>query len=305
MYAQLLEDQHVAHLHAHFSLNACTLAMLISAWSDIDFSFTVHAHDIFIHDLADLMEHKLQTAKFVAAISEFNKRHLLERYPSIDEDKIKIVHCGLDLRQFVPASPPANRRTRILAVGRLHEQKGFEYLVRACGMLKSERGLDFECVIIGDGEERTPLERLIQKMEVDDVVHLAGAVDQHHVASALKAADIFVLPCVAAKNGAMDGIPVALMEAMAMGVPVISTRISGIPELIGSDAGMIVESGDFRGLSDAIFRFASLSRDERREFGRHGRATIEARYNLDTEASKLAALFGDGAATVSGPSLAI
>jgi len=291
LYAKLFQQEQVQHIHVHFSLHSCTLAMLISAWTSIPFSFTAHAHDIFIPDLAELMEEKIKRACFIVSISEYNKNHLLKKHPWVEESKIRVFHCGIDIERFSPGIRRKNQVFKMLAVGRLTEKKGFKYLIQACELLKKKHGLAFVCDIVGDGEERLKLEEIIREADLHEEIYLRGARDQEGVRKALESTDAFVLPCVAANDGAMDGIPVVLMEAMSMEVPVITTRISGIPELVSHGAGILVEPEDVNGLAAASQKLASLSDLERREVGRRGRAIIESQFNLKIEVGKLAELF--------------
>ncbi|GAG51504.1 unnamed protein product, partial [marine sediment metagenome] len=160
-----------------------------------------------------------------------------------------------------------------------------------CEVLKKERGLDFICDIAGDGKERREIEEIICRADLKKEVRMLGAMDQNSVRKVLEFADVFVLPCVVAKSGAVDGIPVVLMEAMSMEIPVISTRISGIPELVNNGAGILVEPEDFAQLADAIEKLAALSDEERGELGRRGRAIIERYFELKKEVKKLGELF--------------
>ncbi|MBW2741886.1 MAG: glycosyltransferase family 4 protein [Deltaproteobacteria bacterium] len=292
LYAMKLRGSNITHIHAHFALDACELAMVISMLTGIPYSFTVHAHDIFIPGLSRLVEEKFNRAKFVACISEYNKNYILKEYPAVDPDNIKIIHCGIDVRSLTPAKKESDKFT-VLAVGRFHEQKGFKYLIQACNVLRKQLGSNFVCKIIGEGKgkERPELEEIITRYDLHEVVHLLGAMEQTAVIRALKHADVFVLPCVIAKTGAMDGIPVALMEAMAMEIPVISTRVSGIPELVKNGGGILIEIEDPDGLATAIEKVFRLSDDERKEIGKRGRAIIAEDFNLAKEVHKLAELF--------------
>lgn len=290
-YGIRIERAGVKHIHAHFALEGCTHAMLVSMLTGIPYSFTMHAHDIFLPGRADLLEDKLYRAKFVVSISEYNKNHILAKYPEIEAEKIKIVHCGIDAQDLIPSAPQTRRKFSILAVGRLVEQKGFKYLLRACNILRRQGHQQFECNIIGEGKERTALEEMIRRYDLGDMVQLRGARDQKSVIEAMGNADLFVLPCVVEQSGTMDGIPVALMEAMAMGIPVVSTRVSGIPELVKGEAGILVEPDDMGALVDAINEVIRLSQGARSEIGKRGKAIVERDFNLAEEVDKLAALF--------------
>lgn len=280
--------ERVNHMHVHFALRACTLAMIISKLTGISYSFTVHAHDIFINDLAELMEDKLNNAKFVVCISEYNKQYVLNKYPSVVQDKIKIIHCGLDMSDFNHSSKVRNDKFTILSIGRLVEHKGFKYLIEACKRVKEETNVDFICNIIGEGKERQHLEELISVYGLTDVVRLSGAMEQADVRKALEKADVFILPCATEQNGMQDGIPVVLMEAMAMGIPVISTFVSGVPELVRDGAGILVQQKDPDGLSKAMMEIISMKDEDREIMGRRGRAIVEEYFNIQNEVHKLA-----------------
>lgn len=291
VYIKEIKKFEADHIHAHFALKSCKLAMLISIITGIPYSFTIHAHDIFILDKSELMTDKFNRSKFVVSISQFNKHYVLKKYPEIIPDKINIIHCGIDFKTDSPSTKANNKVFTILSVGRLDGQKGFKYLIQACNALKNRMNIDFKCNIIGEGEERQELEEIIIKSNLSGVVFLNGAMEQSDVMEALKKTDLFVLPCVVKENGAMDGIPVALMEAMAMEIPVISTRVSGIPELIGHGGGILVDAKDVEGLAIEINEFASLSNEKRAEIGKRGRAIIERDFNLEKEVRKLEKLF--------------
>lgn len=284
-----LERRQVQHIHAHFAINAATLALVLSRLLDISFSFT--AHNIFYIDRL-LLKEKVWAARFVVAISEFSKRFLLRLVPGENlEDRIHIVHCGLSPEGFAPVDRVrAANVPMLLFVAQLAERKGAPYLVEACRLL-AERGVTFRCVIVGDGAQRPLLEQMIDRYSLQDVVELAGAMPQERVKPYLERALLFVLPCITASNGDMDGIPVSLMEAMAMEIPVVSTYVSGIPELIeDGQSGLLVQEKDALGLADALQR---LIEDEalRVELGKNGRSKILQDFNIHHNASQLAALF--------------
>ena len=291
-YADLLRAEGVEHIHAHFVLHGCLHAMFISLLTGIPYSVTVHAHDIFNAKYAELRAEKLKRSAFIAAISKFNKSFLEEHYPDLQGEKIRIVHCGIDVERI--GTRPMHRDSgpmKLLAVGRLVEMKGFAYLVEACALLKARCAAEFLVEIIGDGDQRASLEAAIEAHGLQGTVVLLGPRDQDFVHAALLTADAFVLPCVREANGMMDGIPVALMEAMANGVPVVSTRVSGVPELI-VDGGYLVESQNVEALTDALQRLLDMSTVERRELGARGKAIIAQDFNIEREAGRLASLMG-------------
>jgi colanic acid/amylovoran biosynthesis glycosyltransferase len=290
IYALKLQRSGVGHIHAHYALESAKWAMLISMLTGIPYSFTVHAHDIFIEELSEMMEEKCQYAKFVVCISEFNKEYVLTRYPGLDPSKMRVIHCGVEVGVSIRPENEDRETLAILAVGRLVEHKGFRYLIEACRLLKQRGEVKFVCRIIGGGPQRQELDELVRKDNLQDVVHVLGAREQNDVVRALREADLLVLPCVVEKGGMRDGIPVALMEAMAMGIPVISTKVSGIPELVKEGAGILTEPEDVHALVAAMEQVYRLSHEERRAMGERGRAVIEKEFNLTQEARKLAEL---------------
>ncbi len=289
LYADLMRDAEVQHIHSHFVLEGCAHAMFISLLTGIPYSVTVHAHDIFHPKYEELRGEKLRNAAFVAAISKFNKTFVERRYPNVTPDRVQVVRCGVDLEQFELASGRRCEVPKVLAVGRLVEQKGFRYLIEACDVLRQRGIVGFSVDIIGEGVERDMLEALVRKLNLEGSVSLLGQRDQTYVRGALDIADVFVLPCVREPSGMMDGIPVALMEAMAKGIPVISTGVSGVSELI-VDGGYVIESEDVGALADAMQAVLAMTPAQRMALGRKGRDIIAREFNIDREAEKLTAL---------------
>jgi colanic acid/amylovoran biosynthesis glycosyltransferase len=279
------------HIHADFALNAATVAMVASRLTGKPFSFTAHAADIFVNPI--LLREKIKAARYVVTISDYNKRHLVGVVGGNGlADKIHIVHCGLDMDQFVSLRERSpHSRPLLLAVGRLVEKKGLRYLVQACHILK-QQGRDFECIIVGQGPEESTLRELIKGYGLIDRVRLLGAVPQESVRELLQRADIFALPCVVGSNGDQDGIPVVLMEAMAMRVPVVSTHLSGISELVKDEVnGLLVSPGDAGALADAVTRLLDYPLLAT-QMSDKGRSTVEQDFNIERNARQLAVLLG-------------
>ena len=210
------------HLHAHWATFPSTAAMLAARRVQVPFSFTAHAHDIFLED--HLLMEKLRQAAFGVTISEFNRRYLAEKVAPSANECIRIVHCGVALDDFA-FRPEGREPGFIVAVGRLDEIKGFVHLIDACALLV-KRGVKFDCSIIGEGPLRGALQSRIDAARLGACVRLLGARPQEEVHHYLSNAAVFVLPSVVTKRGDRDGIPVALMEAMAVGLPVVSTSPS-------------------------------------------------------------------------------
>jgi colanic acid/amylovoran biosynthesis glycosyltransferase len=271
------------HLHAHWATYPSTAAMLCSRRIGVPFSFTAHAHDIFLEDhyVAD----KMRLAAFGVTISEFNRKYLAANVSPIAMERMRIVHCGVSPRDFVFA-PSARKPGLLLAVGRLDEIKGFRHLIDACQILAS-RGVDFQCNVIGDGPLRPELEQRIAGAFLSGKVTLLGVRKQEEVRQFLAEASMFVLPSVVTSRGDRDGIPVALMEAMAVGLPVVSTRVSGIPELVEHGiSGLLAEPGDAKNLADCIEQML-VSPETAQRMAVRARQQVEHDFDIAIEARKL------------------
>jgi colanic acid/amylovoran biosynthesis glycosyltransferase len=271
------------HLHAHWATYPSTAALLVSLRTGRPFSFTAHAHDIFLED--HLLAKKLERAAFGVTISQFNRRFIADKLRSAVEGRLRIVHCGVD-----PSAFRFRQHDRVpgelVAVGRLDEIKGFEYLIDACALLR-DRGAAFTCRIVGEGPLRTALSERIHRARLGERVSLLGARPQEEVRGYLDRASVFVLPSVVTARGDRDGIPVALMEAMAVGLPVVSTRVSGIPELVEhGESGLLAEPRDAVGLARCIEHMLADPSAARR-MAQRARATVERDFDVATETRKL------------------
>lgn len=278
----------IQHIHAHFSINAASTALIISRLLDISFSFT--AHNSFFTDRLILKE-KCKAARFVVAISEYSRDLLLQLTKEPKGDKFHIVHCGVNTDGFSPPTVKApNPRWLIFSVAQLVERKGMPVLVQTCKIL-DERGFDFQCVIAGDGPQRALLEEMIAECQIRDKVPLVGVVFQEQLLSYLDRADVFVLPCLTASDGDRDGIPVVLMEAMAMEIPTVSTYVSGIPELIqDGQSGLLAPEKDPVALADALERLLQ-DRELGARLGKNARQKILSEFDIEKNARRLAAVF--------------
>jgi glycosyltransferase involved in cell wall biosynthesis len=271
----------IDHLHAHFVGDAAWIAMQASNLVEIPYSFTVHAGGIF--GWPYLLGEKIRNAKFVVAISEFNKRYLG------GDEKIKVVHCGIDLDRFEKCRSigvSGDRRPLVLTVARLEEKKGHRYLLEALKILK-DKGFEFQAKLVGGGLLGDELKALARRLKIEDRVRFTGSLTQNEVQKLLSQAAVFVLPCIKARDGNMDGIPVSLMEAMAAGVPVVSTRISGIPELIDDGvSGLLVAPQDPESLAAEVEKV--LASDELcRRLVREARVKVEREFDVQKNARKL------------------
>ncbi|MBH0203524.1 MAG: glycosyltransferase [Nitrospira sp.] len=250
----VLDTGNICHLHAHFCHGATTMAMFAGLLSDLPFSFTAHAKDIYLPKLnpGDLLHIKLRRAKFVVTCTGANLHHLQEI--SSQGAPIHTIYHGVDTARF---APPIGRQASavptILSVGRFVEKKGFPFLIEACRIIR-DHGVSFRCRIVGEPDEQTDLVRdLIRRHHLEQEVSIGPGVSQEELRTIYQDATVFVLPCHIVDNGDRDGIPNVLAEAMASGVPVISTSVSGIPELIDARCnGLLVAPRDPVALANAI-----------------------------------------------------
>ena len=273
--AQVLDAPAIRHLHGHFCHGATTITWFASRLTGLPFSFTAHAKDIYQEELnpGDLLKRKLNAAEFVATCTGANHAHLSSLDP-----QCKVVHTiyhGLDTDYFVPPQRQAGQALPlVLAVGRFVEKKGFAYLVEACVKLKAS-GLRFRCLLVGEKDQA--LERicaLIADSDLADTVSLRNAVTQEELRGIYREAAIFALPCQVMEDGDRDGIPNVLAEAMAMGIPIVSTAISGIPELVDDGVdGLLVPQRNSAALAAALARLLS-DPGLRTRLGAAGRAKV-------------------------------
>ena len=241
------------------------------------YSVTAHASDIYVSPL--LLRTKLAGADFVATCTGYNQTHLVEAVPEA-AGKIALAYHGLELEHYDPSTRTPAILPTLLAVGQLREKKGLAYLLDACREL-TDRGVRFQCEIIGEGPQRAELERKMRELGLEKAVALRGARSHDEVIEAYRRAWLFVLPCVISEDGDRDGIPNVILEAMAMGLPVVSTRHSGIPEVVEHEAtGLLVPPADAAALADALVRVLE-DRREAHEMGEHGRTFVLDRFDAE------------------------
>jgi glycosyltransferase involved in cell wall biosynthesis len=291
----ILDAGDVRHIHAHFCHGATTVAWFVSIITGLPFSFTAHAKDIYCDSLnpARLLRRKMRAARFVVTCTDANREHLINVEPNAN---VRCIYHGLnaeftDLLGDAMNPPAKNGHLRALGVGRLVPKKGFDVLVEACAILK-RRGFHFETAIVGEhGEHEARLRQQIDAHDLKNHVRLIGPMEQSRLYAEYQRADVFCLPCRVLDNGDRDGLPNVLMEAMACGLPVVTTPISGIPEIIKDGLnGTLVPPDDAEALANAIERMNS-DRMLARNLGRAGRLTVLERFDGDKTAMELAALF--------------
>ncbi|MBV1950884.1 MAG: glycosyltransferase family 4 protein [Cycloclasticus sp.] len=276
------------HLHVHFAHIPTDIAMYASSLSSVPFSVTAHANDIY--ERGWLLREKVERSAFFATISEFNKRYLESK--DVDASKICIVRCGVEPSLFSKrADLPAHKNTKIGVIGRLVEKKGFDTLIKAMSILKTQ-GVAIELQIAGSGPLLKPLQALAISLGLDSQeVTFLGAIPHAEVASFIKSLDAFVLPCKQDSNGDIDGIPVVLMEAMLSGVPVISSELSGIPELIvHKETGLLVAPNSEQELADTILMLMN-SPALKNQMTNHAVSKVKREFSLEHNANKLKDMF--------------
>lgn len=282
------------HVHAHLSGTATAVAGLVAVlgcaadgegtWT---WSFTVHGPDEFYDVVRESLALKVLRATFVVAISDFARSQLMALVDEEAWSKIHVVHCGVDPALFAPVSrrvSPAGDRLRVLCVGRLTRIKGHGVLIEAARQL-SGRGVPIEVTIVGDGAKREDYQQLVVDSGLDDVVRFTGALGQDVIRREFAVADVFCLTSFA------EGVPVVLMEAMAMGIPVVASNVMGVPELVHDGVnGRLVAPGRPDLVAAAI---EELAHDpaERRRLGAAGRQTVTRRYNVNVQAQLLKELY--------------
>ncbi len=269
-----LRQRHAKHLHVHFANPAATVALLAVKDLDCDLSISVHGPDIFDNVRDSNLVDKFRAAQRVRVISNYCKSQVCRWMKSDEWDKCHRIRCGISTGVFSPRPDPGNLVPNLLCLGRLVPAKGQHVLLEAVARLR-DSGTTFRLTVVGDGPDRQSLERRATELGLAESVEFTGAVGQDEVHRYYDCADIFVLPSFA------EGVPVVLMEAMAKEIPVISTRITGIPELIQHDrSGLLVSAADAQALADAIQRLID-DPELRKRLGAEGRKKVLDEYDLE------------------------
>lgn len=289
-FARQMQDLGIDHIHAHFVWTNGIAARIASDLTGITFSLHPHAWGLFMRDQKSVRR-QLELATGIVTVSEYHRQYIADLCPRWSPAEIRVVHYGLDPTEFAPAHvPPEDGVVRIISVGSLFEKKGHGYLIDACAQL-AERRIPFRCSIVGDGSVRSALQARIDQHNLGDRVSLLGAKTQAEVKDLYRHSDIFALACVVARSGDCDGMPNVLLEAMSMQIPVITTPVAGIPELVhDGETGLLVPERDAHALARAMER---LINDEslRHEMGRRGREAVLAGFDIHQTAAQLAAVF--------------
>jgi glycosyltransferase involved in cell wall biosynthesis len=286
--AWLLRDRRGVHIHAHFVDRAATVALVASRLLETTYSVTAHAREIYVEPV--LLKERLGGAAFAVTCTEYNRRHLEATLGRRAVRKLLRLYHGIDLSVARADARSDSGPPLILSVAQLWERKGLRYLVEACATLR-DRGVEYQCEIVGEGPQRSDLERLIDDLQLVGRVHLTGPLPFSEVIDRYRRATVFVLPCVVTEDGDRDGIPNVILEAMKARVPVISTPVSGIPEVVrDGETGIVVPERDGRAIADGVERVL-----EDVEFvdaiTESAQQLVEAEFDLDRNVSRLLAEF--------------
>ena len=280
------------HVHAHFALAQTEVAMAVSGLLGTAFSFTAHARDIYRSPSA--LEQKIRSASVVVSCTGYNVEYLQRLCPEMPPTHIQLIHHGVE----VDTVPIRARQARgaaaaplILAAGRIVEKKGFDTLVAACRLLRT-RGISYSCEIYGSGPGLATLRRDVEHAGLGDAVILPGWASTERLLEAMSRASVFAMPCRVSKGGDRDGIPNVILEAMSMGVPVVATRVSGIPEAVAHEVtGLLVSPDAPEELADALERVMTNPEVADR-FASAACARAHSEFALDVSSARLASLFG-------------
>ncbi len=295
--ANWLRDAGIGHLHAHFGTNSAAVALLASRFSGVGYSFTVHGPEEFDRPVAISLPLKIAQARFVVGISSFGRSQLFRWTDRQAWSKVQVVHCGLEegfsavTTNATATTPPS---ADFVCVGRVCEQKGQLLLVEALARLR-DRGCPASLVLAGDGPMRADVEALARERGVSEQIRITGWISSSQVRDELLAARCMVLPSFA------EGLPVVIMEAMAVARPVISTYVAGIPELVQpGETGWLVAAGDVDALAGAMEHSFRQGPEDWRQMGEAGRLRVAQRHAIGTEAAKLRRLFEAALADING-----
>jgi colanic acid/amylovoran biosynthesis glycosyltransferase len=286
-FARQMKVLGIDHVHAHYLWHTAIAAGIASDLLGKTFTVHIHAFDLFESNQHD-SRLRMRNASKIITVSKYNAAYIDKLLPGADPE---VVYCGVDTDRFLPKErAKRSRPITILSVGRLIEKKGHEYLIDACALLAG-RGLSFQCYIVGAGPLRKSLQGRIARCKLQDKVLLLGALGQERVLELNQHSDIFALACTVSKNGDRDGLPVAMIEAMSCGVPVVATPVTGVPELVDDgNNGLLTNERDAAGLAGALQKLITDG-SLRRQMGQKARLTIIEKFRIQDNTAKLAAIF--------------
>ena len=283
-----LQKLGVHHLHLHFAGMAARTAFWIKRFFEIEYSLTAHANDIFVpNDFEVGLSQIFSTASAIVAVSDFAANQLRNRFPDA-ASRVHRIYNGIDCDEFQPAEPSSP--PLILSIGRLINKKGFDVLIDACASLRNS-GREFRCEIIGDGPLSAKLQARIDRHGLGKQVLLAGPRPQAEIAARLSKATLMVLPCRVDADGAMDNLPTVVMEAMASALPVVSTDVGGVAEMVrDGETGLLVSQNDPTATAEALSRLIA-NRELAQSFGRKGRERAKELFSIQRNVHALRKIF--------------
>lgn len=284
--APRLKERGIRHVHTHFAGIGARTAFWLNRLAGINYSLTAHANDIFRDETAERLAQIFQAAAFVVTVSDFSCRYLQQNFPKL-ATKFHRVYNGIEMEKFQVTSFPEDKPL-IVSVGRYIEKKGFQDLISACAQLGDR---NYECQIIGHGPLEEELLQQVKTLGLEGRVIIAGPKSEEEIAELLSRAYMFVLPCVTSADGAMDNLPTVIMEAMAAGLPVVSTRLAGVPEMVlDGQTGSIVEEHDVSGVASKMAHLLD-NPTLAREWGSAGHALCREIFDWKITSSSLIGLF--------------
>lgn len=290
-FAQKVEEGGYDHIHTHFVYVGAIAASVASGLTGVKFSIRPHAFGIFQRNPMSVRK-SLESAHKIITISTYHEEYIDTLCPNLKPEQLHSVYCGLDTDLISPKPETEHSQTtQILSVGRAIEKKGHEYLIEACSIL-AQRGANFHCtMVVGKDDGSEKLQALINELDCQNYVTLLGDQSQSEIVALYSQSDLFALACVIAEDGDRDGIPSVLIEAMACEVPVITTNVAGIPDLVQNEInGLLVEERNSQEMANAIERLIGDEELQDR-FGREGRKTVLEKFDIRSVTKQLADLF--------------
>ncbi len=283
--ANLLRNRGVEHIHAHWGSTTATMAYIISQLTGISWSFTLHRWDIRENNM---LKEKVNTAKFVRCISKHGRDELFSIIGNRFKEKIRVIHMGVKVPKEIKEYLIDGDFLTIVTPANLVETKGHKYLIEACSILIKKGIKNLRVIFYGEGPLRRELEDLIKEKNLENYIEMPGVIPYENLLEIYRnrKVNIVILPSVITEDYEFEGIPVALMEAMAYGIPIISTNTGGIPELIGDGSGIMVEEKNAEAIVDALERLIK-DKDYRYEIGRKGRLKVEKEFDIEKNVKAL------------------
>jgi len=289
--AKIIKRENIGHIHAHWGSTTATMAYIVSKMTGIPWSLTLHRWDIVENNF---LNEKVKSAEFVRIISKHGKKELLGIVLGGNEEKVKVLHVGVKIPESVRIlneKKESFSKFTIATPANLIETKGHKYLIEACFILVKQGIRNFQCIFYGGGPLKTELESLIRERELTNYIKMPGAIPHEKLIKMYrnKEIDMVVLPSIITKGGEHEGIPVALMEAMAYRIPVISTNTGGIPELLSNGAGIIVKEKSSEQLVESILKVMKEEHFQR-ELSEKGYQRIKEEFNVEKNVKALLGL---------------